>query len=281
MTGYSEVSWNLLSKLMRLIFVVHHLWTAQLAAPTCVEEEDKTKLFGRCECDAHGPKWTPSDEATAAKTIALALSLPLPLPLPPMATATAYTLRLSPPPPSPSPRRQQHHHAPLLPQRPRSRRGATARAAAAASWAPTDRGSDDGLGGWWLPVPEQQQQQKQPAERGREGGGGSLLSDSIARWGLWADLFSFVSAVGIGIAGSRRALAVGLGASAAIALVGMMWHLPSSRKCELLTGLSPFWLWTPYFGGVAYFTVCLNAKCMGWIEELQLSIPVGRLAMTG
>ncbi|EEC80674.1 hypothetical protein OsI_23089 [Oryza sativa Indica Group] len=122
-----------------------------------------------------------------------------------MATATAYTLRLSPPPPSPSPRRQQHHHAPLLPQRPRSRRGATARAAAAASWAPTDRGSDDGLGGWWLPVPEQQQQQKQPAERGRE--------------------------VGIGIAGSRRALAVGLGASAAIALVGMMWHLPSSRKC--------------------------------------------------
>uniref|UniRef100_A0A0E0LB73 SLH domain-containing protein n=1 Tax=Oryza punctata TaxID=4537 RepID=A0A0E0LB73_ORYPU len=120
------------------------------------------------------------------------------------ATATAYTLRLSPPP-SPSPRRHHHHHAPLLPHRPRSRGGATARAAAA-SWAPTNLasdGSDDGLGGWWLPVPEQQQQQ--PAERGR--------------------------GVGIGIAGSGRALAVGLGASAAIALVGMMWHLPSSRKC--------------------------------------------------
>lgn len=120
MTGYSEVSWNLLSKLMRLIFVVHHLWTAQLAAPTCVEEEDKTKLFGRCECDAHGPKWTPSDEATAAKTLALALSLPLPAthghrhrvhppPLPAAAVAipspAAAPPRPAPPPAPPQPPR--------------------------------------------------------------------------------------------------------------------------------------------------------------------------------
>ncbi|KAL5200684.1 hypothetical protein ABZP36_021887 [Zizania latifolia] len=106
-----------------------------------------------------------------------------------MATATAYPPRLSP---QPAPRRG--HHSAQLPQL-RSRVAARV----AASWAPGHgkNGSEDGVGGWWLP--------EQPAEEGRE----------------------------VGIAFSRpvRALAVGLGASAAIALAGITWHFPSSRKC--------------------------------------------------
>lgn len=71
-------------------------------------------------------------------------------------------------------------------------------AKAAASWVPPGGGSsDDGVGGWWLP--------EQPAEQGRAGFG--------------------------------RALAVGLGAAAAIALAGFAWRSPSSRKClEQLVG---------------------------------------------
>ncbi|CAM0912093.1 unnamed protein product [Alopecurus aequalis] len=68
----------------------------------------------------------------------------------------------------------------------------------AASWAPAGGGnSDDGVGGWWLP--------EQPVEHRRAGFG--------------------------------RALVVGLGASAAIALAGITWCSPSSRKClEQLVG---------------------------------------------
>ncbi|KAI4975329.1 hypothetical protein ZWY2020_048936 [Hordeum vulgare] len=67
-----------------------------------------------------------------------------------------------------------------------------AAAKASASWVPAGGGSsDDGLGGWWLP--------EQPAEKGRAGFGKSLV--------------------------------VGLGASAAIALAGIAWRSPSSRKC--------------------------------------------------
>ncbi|KAM0908425.1 hypothetical protein ACQ4PT_015463 [Festuca glaucescens] len=68
----------------------------------------------------------------------------------------------------------------------------------AASWVPAGGGnSDDGVGGWWLP--------EQPVEQGTAGFG--------------------------------RALAVGLGATAAIALAGITWRSPSSRKClEQLVG---------------------------------------------
>ncbi|KAG8094420.1 hypothetical protein GUJ93_ZPchr0012g21174 [Zizania palustris] len=110
-----------------------------------------------------------------------------------MATATAYSLRLSPPPPLAAASRRGHHSA-LLPQL-RSRVAARV----AASWAPEygSDGSDDGFRGWWLP--------EQPAEQGRE--------------------------VGIVFSLPRKALAVGLGASSAIALAGITWHFPSSRKC--------------------------------------------------
>ncbi|XP_037465199.1 uncharacterized protein LOC119337180 [Triticum dicoccoides] len=67
-----------------------------------------------------------------------------------------------------------------------------AAAKVSASWVPAGGGnSDDGLGGWWLP--------EQPAEKGRAGFG--------------------------------KAIVVGLGASAAIALAGITWRSPSSRKC--------------------------------------------------
>lgn len=67
-----------------------------------------------------------------------------------------------------------------------------ATAKVAASWVTAGGGnSDDGLGGWWLP--------EQTVEHRRAGFG--------------------------------RALAVGLGTSAAIALAGITWNSPSSRKC--------------------------------------------------
>ncbi|KAG8075840.1 hypothetical protein GUJ93_ZPchr0006g45989 [Zizania palustris] len=106
-----------------------------------------------------------------------------------MATATAYPPRLSP---QPAPRRG--HYSAQFPQL-RSRVAARV----TASWAlgHGKNGSEDGIGGWWLP--------EQPAEEGRE--------------------------VGIAFSRPGRALAVGLGASAAITLAGITWHFPSSRKC--------------------------------------------------
>ncbi|KAL5223884.1 hypothetical protein ABZP36_010523 [Zizania latifolia] len=93
-----------------------------------------------------------------------------------------------------SPAPPRGHHSALLPQL-RSRVAARV----AASWAPEygSDGSDDGFRGWWLP--------EQPAEQGRE--------------------------VGIVFSRPGKALAFGLGASAAIALAGITWHFPSSRKC--------------------------------------------------
>ncbi|KAL6909829.1 hypothetical protein ACP4OV_001488 [Aristida adscensionis] len=81
--------------------------------------------------------------------------------------------------------------APLLPP---LRRQLRRRAAArvAATWAPAGGDSDDGVGGWGLP--------EQAVEQGSRAGFG-------------------------------RALALGLGASTAIALGGLAWYSPSSRKC--------------------------------------------------
>uniref|UniRef100_A0A0A9DM14 SLH domain-containing protein n=1 Tax=Arundo donax TaxID=35708 RepID=A0A0A9DM14_ARUDO len=83
------------------------------------------------------------------------------------------------------------HGAPLLPQL-RPQLRRHAAAKVAASWATAGGDSDDGVGGWWVP--------EQPVEQERRTGFG-------------------------------RAIAVGLGASAAIAVAGLAWHSPSSRKC--------------------------------------------------
>nr|CAB3470461.1 unnamed protein product [Digitaria exilis] len=104
-----------------------------------------------------------------------------------------YTLRLSPPPPPPPPL-----DAPLFPHlRPYLRRRGSAKVAAAGtSWAPVAAGeSDDGFRGWSLP------ERERPLEQGRRK------------------------------TGFGRAVAVGLGASAAIALAGLAWQFPSSRNC--------------------------------------------------
>ncbi|CAN6170054.1 unnamed protein product [Urochloa humidicola] len=86
---------------------------------------------------------------------------------------------------------------PLLPQlRPHLRRRGSAKVAAAGtSWAPAAGESGDGVGGWWVP------EQEKLVEQGRRK------------------------------TGFGRAVAVGLGASAAIALAGLAWQSPSSRKC--------------------------------------------------
>ncbi|KAL6604807.1 hypothetical protein ACP70R_042751 [Stipagrostis hirtigluma subsp. patula] len=83
------------------------------------------------------------------------------------------------------------HDAPLLPHV-RPQPRRRAAARVAASWAPAGGDADDGVGGWSLP--------EQAAEQGNRAGFG-------------------------------RALAVGLGASTAIALGGLAWYSPSSRKC--------------------------------------------------
>ncbi|KAL6592659.1 hypothetical protein ACP70R_049334 [Stipagrostis hirtigluma subsp. patula] len=83
------------------------------------------------------------------------------------------------------------HDAPLLPHV-RPQPRRRAAARVAASWAPAGGDADDGVGGWSLP--------EQAAEQGNRAGFG-------------------------------RALAVGLGASTAIALGGLTWYSPSSRKC--------------------------------------------------
>ncbi|XP_025811625.1 uncharacterized protein LOC112889284 isoform X2 [Panicum hallii] len=87
--------------------------------------------------------------------------------------------------------------APPLPQlRPHVRRRRSAKVAAAGtSWAPTTSESGDGVGGWWVPEHEK------PVEQGQRK------------------------------TGFGRAVAVGLGASAAIALAGLAWQSPSSRNC--------------------------------------------------
>ncbi|CAL5038377.1 unnamed protein product [Urochloa decumbens] len=87
--------------------------------------------------------------------------------------------------------------APLLPQlRPQLRRRGSAKVAAAGtSWAPAAGESGDGVGGWGVP------EQEKPVEQGRRKNG------------------------------FGRAVAVGLGTSAAIALAGLAWQSPSSRKC--------------------------------------------------
>ncbi|CAN6201640.1 unnamed protein product [Urochloa humidicola] len=86
---------------------------------------------------------------------------------------------------------------PLLPRlRPHLRRRASARVAAAGTnWAPAAGESGDGVGGWSVP------EHVKPVEQGRRK------------------------------TGFGRAVAVGLGASAAIALAGLAWQSPSSRKC--------------------------------------------------
>ncbi|XP_062232960.1 uncharacterized protein LOC133930340 [Phragmites australis] len=83
------------------------------------------------------------------------------------------------------------HDAPLHPQL-RPQLRRRAASKLAASWAPAGGDADDGVGGWWLP--------EQPVEQGNRPGFG-------------------------------RAIAVGLGASAAIGLAGLAWHSPSSMKC--------------------------------------------------
>ncbi|TKW21282.1 hypothetical protein SEVIR_4G169300v4 [Setaria viridis] len=87
--------------------------------------------------------------------------------------------------------------APLLPQLRAQlrRRGSAKVAASGTSWAPAAGESSDGVGGWWLP------EREKPVEQGRRK------------------------------TGFGRALAVGLGASAAIALAGLAWQSPSSRNC--------------------------------------------------
>jgi hypothetical protein len=143
-----------------------------------------------------------------------------------MATATTYALRLTPPPPPP------RHRAPLLPQ---LRRRTAAKVSA--SWVSAGGGnSDDGVGGWWLP--------EQPVEQGKAG---RSLNDFVAHRVLWWGEIAPVRRyfvvllwlVGIAFAGFGRALAVGLGASAAIALAGITWRSPSSRKCKFLTIPTP------------------------------------------
>lgn len=86
--------------------------------------------------------------------------------------------------------------APLSPQlQPHLRRpGAAKVAIASTSWASVAGDSDDGFGGWWLP-------EHKPVEQGRRK------------------------------TGFGRAVAVGLGASAAIAMTGLALQSPSSRKC--------------------------------------------------
>ncbi|WVZ80791.1 hypothetical protein U9M48_028242 [Paspalum notatum var. saurae] len=76
------------------------------------------------------------------------------------------------------------------------RRGPPKVAVTSTSWASAgdDSDSDDGVGGWWLP------DHAKPVEQRRKTGFG-------------------------------RAVAVSLGASAAIALAGLSWQSPSSRKC--------------------------------------------------
>ncbi|KAJ1259358.1 hypothetical protein BS78_10G148200 [Paspalum vaginatum] len=76
------------------------------------------------------------------------------------------------------------------------RRGPPKVAVTSSSWAPAgdDSDSDDGVGGWWL------SDHAKPVEQRRKTGFG-------------------------------RAVAVSLGASAAIALAGLSWQSPSSRKC--------------------------------------------------
>uniref|UniRef100_A0A804R285 SLH domain-containing protein n=1 Tax=Zea mays TaxID=4577 RepID=A0A804R285_MAIZE len=84
----------------------------------------------------------------------------------------------------------------LFPQlRPHLRRRVPARVAAAGtSWSPAAGDSEDGVGGWWFPEYEKSMKQA----RGR--------------------------------IGFKRAVVVGLGASAAIALAGLAWRFPSSQK---------------------------------------------------
>ncbi|RLN11320.1 hypothetical protein C2845_PM09G00620 [Panicum miliaceum] len=88
-------------------------------------------------------------------------------------------------------------NAPALPRlRPRLRRHGSAKVAAAGtSWAPAGGESSDGVGGWWVPEHEK------PVEQGQRK------------------------------TGFGGAVAVGLGASAAIALAGLAWQFPSSRNC--------------------------------------------------
>ncbi|AQL03445.1 hypothetical protein ZEAMMB73_Zm00001d045938 [Zea mays] len=89
----------------------------------------------------------------------------------------------------------------LFPQlRPHLRRRVPARVAAAGtSWSPAAGDSEDGVGGWWFPEYEKSMKQA----RGR--------------------------------IGFKRAVVVGLGASAAIALAGLAWRFPSSQKRELIS----------------------------------------------
>lgn len=69
----------------------------------------------------------------------------------------------------------------------------------------------------------------------------------MVKYSAFERIFRFNRGDCCGFVGFGRALAVGLGASAAIALAGLAWQSPSSRNCELITicGLhranSPVW----------------------------------------
>ncbi|CAL5052717.1 unnamed protein product [Urochloa decumbens] len=140
-----------------------------------------------------------------------------------------YTLRLSPPP--------LQLDAPLLPHlRPHLRRRGSAKVAAAGtSWASAAGESGDGVGGWWVP------EQEKPVEQGRRKTGKLIVSWQAdgEEFHLRSGSFCFNRGDCCGFAGFGRAVAVGLGASAAIALAGLAWQSPPSRKCLQQLIVSP------------------------------------------